>query len=171
MRRSTARLLDWGAAGIGLVVLSACGGFGADDGGRAATGDAGPGKRPATVVVDEDAKALVFSECLRANGLDMPEPAPGEDGFLDAFHSAVENVDEATAQQVVATCDGFFPTYGADGHGGDTAASLALAECLRGQGVDVPDGLFENGALRTIDPVDLRSALDDCRDVVAGARR
>ena len=129
-----------------------------------------PGGRPATVAIDEDAKAQVFAECMRANGLDMPVPAPGEDGFLDAFHDTVENVDEATALRVIAACDGFFPTYGEDGHGGDTAATSALAECLRGQGLDVPDSLFESGALRAVDPSDLQSALDDAA-TSAGARR
>ena len=168
MRTTAARRLGWGATAVLLVALGACGSGGDDE--PPAAAETGPGRGPATVV-DEDAKAMVFAECMRANGLDMAEPAPGEDGFLDAFHAVVENVDEATAGRAIATCDGFFPTYGEVGHGSNTAATVALAECLRGQGLDVPDNLFANGALGAVEPSDLRSALAGCRDVVAGVRR
>jgi hypothetical protein len=160
-------------AAAALLGLGACGGSDddGDDGAAPAEADSDAGAATGTGATDEDAQALVFAECMRENGIDMPDPAPGQDGFFDAFHGVVDQYDEATVQEAITACDDFFPTYVAGGHGGDDEATLALAECLREQGLDVPDNLFEDGSLRDIDQDELRSALEACRDVVAGGGR
>jgi hypothetical protein len=106
---------------------------------------------------------------MRDNGVDMPDPGPGQDGFFDAFHTLLGRYDQATLQEAVDTCSNFFPTYaGGAAHGQNDEALLALADCLREQGLDVSDNLFEDEALGDIDPDQLRAALDECREVLSG---
>ncbi len=157
-------------AAAALMALGACSGSDDDgaDGATPAEAEDDTGGATETGATDEDAQALVFAECMRENGIDMPDPAPGQDGFFDAFHGVVDQYDQTTIQEAITACEGFFPTYVAGGHGGDDEATLALAECLREQGLDVPDNLFEDGSLRDIDPDELSTAMEACRDVVAG---
>lgn len=165
MRARRAGLLAVAVA-VALAGSGACGGSDDDDDG-AATPTTNGGSA-ATGSADADAQALVFAQCMRDNGVDMPDPGPGQDAFFDAFHGVVDQYDQATIQGAIGACDGFFPTYVAGAHGGDSEATLALADCLRKQGLDVPDNLFEDGSLRDIDRDELQSALEACRDVVAG---
>jgi hypothetical protein len=108
---------------------------------------------------------------MRGNGVDMPDPAPGQGGLSDAFHEAEENYDKATIDEALAVCEDFLPrrAHGGD-HGPDSETTLALAECLREQGLDVPDNLFEGGGLgaHDVDDDELRAAMEECRDEVAG---
>ncbi|MGH9211253.1 MAG: hypothetical protein ACRD2C_11300 [Acidimicrobiales bacterium] len=153
---------------IALLALAGCGGSD-DDGAASAAPDGDVGSASEAASPDADAEALVFAECMRSNGVDMPDPAPDQDGFFDAFHSVVGQYDDTTLQNAIAACEDFFPTYAGAAHGGDDEAVLALAECLREQGLDVPDNLFEDGALLDIDQDELRPAMEACRDVLSGA--
>jgi len=170
-RRS--RVVGAAAAAVALLSLSACGSSDDADSDASSGGASDPATASETESTDADAQALVFAECMRDNGVDMPDPAPGQDGFFDAFHSIGDSYDQATIGQAVAACDDFFPTYaGAGGHGGvDDEAVLALADCLREQGLDVPDNLFEDGAMLDIDRDELSAAMESCRDVWAGGGR
>jgi hypothetical protein len=167
MRGTTrSRVLGLSVVAVALLGLSACGS--SDEGGASAAGTSDPTTASETEPSDADAEALVFAECMRDNGVDMPDPAPGQDGFFNALHSIVDRYDQATIDQAVAACEDFFPTYAGAGHGGDGEDTLALAECLREQGLDVPDNLFQDGGLPDVDPDKLSAALEECRDVWAG---
>lgn len=166
-RRS--RVFGAAAVAVALLGLSACGSSDDADADASGGGGSDPTTASATESPDADAQALVFAECMRDNGVDMRDPEPGQDGFFDAFHGIVEAYDRATVDQAVAACEDFFPTYaGTGGHGGDDEAVLALADCLREQGLDVPDSLFKDGALADVDQNELSAAMDECRDVWAG---
>jgi len=107
---------------------------------------------------------------MRGNGVDMPDPAPGQEGLSEALHGIEENYDQATVDEALAACEELLPQRAHEG-GHDQQRDevmLALAECLREQGLDVPDNLFEGGGLHDVDDDELRAAMEECRDVLAG---
>lgn len=146
------------AATAAVLVLSAC--SGAEGGGRDTT--------PA----DEQAQALAFAECMRDNGVDMPDPAPGQQGLREALrHEDVQDEDKETFDQALAACDNLAPQFG---HGDEAGHEqerdemmLELADCLREQGIDdVPDDL---GGIdhENLDD-EFTAALEECRDELGG---
>jgi len=173
MTRTTARRRPFGAVvavAALLLVLSACGG-GAEDGVASAGGDANPtAEDTERGPLDEEVQALAFAECMRGNGVDMPDPAPGQRALSEALHGIEEDYDRATIDEALTACENLLPQRAHEG-GHDAArdeVELALAECLREQGLEVPDNLFEGGGLHDVDDDELRVAMKECRDVVAG---
>ena len=161
----------FGVAVLALVALTACGGAAEGGGVATAGGDANPTAGDTEQgPVDEEVQALAFAECMRGNGVDMPDPAPGQAGLSEALHGAEDNYNRATIEQALAACEEFLPQRAHEGgHDAErTETELALAECLREQGLDVPDNLFEGGGLHDVDDEELRAAMEECRDVVAG---
>jgi hypothetical protein len=161
MARSGTLRRPFGAAAAvaALLVLNACGGAA-----RGTADDTPQGP------LDEEVQALAFAECMRGNGVDMPDPAPGQGGLRGALHGIEDNYDPETIEQAVAACQDLLPQRAHEG-GHDRAreeVELALAECLREQGLDVPDNLFEGGGLHDVQDEELRAAMEECRDVVAG---
>ena len=170
-RRMTVRWRTFGAvAALAALVLTACGG-GAEGGGVAsAGGEENPGvaeDADETEPLDEDAQALVFAGCMRDNGVDMPDPGPGQQGLVDAFESVSGSYDRATLQQALAACQDLIPQY-AQAHPQGDDWMLALAECLREQGLDVSDNPFQDAHSGAIDVSEFAAAMEICRDVVTG---
>jgi hypothetical protein len=161
----------FGVAIVALMALSACGGPAEGDGVASAGGDANPAAEDTEQgTMDEEVRALAFAECMRANGVDMPDPAPGQGGLSEAFHGIQEDYDQATIDEALAACQDLLPQRAHEG-GHDAArdeVELALADCLREQGLEVPDNLFEGGGLHDVEDDELRAAMEECRDVVAG---
>lgn len=110
---------------------------------------------PSTPAQDPEAALLSFVECLRGKGLDVPDPEVDADGNLSFSPRSVMRqgtVDPEELRAVMEACGGL-----PEGVGGgfspedrtqfqDTA--LKFAECMRGQGLDVPDPDFSAGAPR-----------------------
>ena len=157
------------AAVAALLVLSACSGAGGEQvasaGGEtdrpepAATQDAAP--------LDADAQALVFAECMRDNGVDMPDPGPGQQGLADAFRSVSGNYDRKTLRRAFSACEGLMPQYAQQDHADDDW-QLELAECLREQGLEVSDNPFEDAHSGAIDVDEFSAAMEVCRDELTG---
>jgi hypothetical protein len=169
--RSGALRRSFGVAVVALLVLSACGGPADGDGVASAGGEANPASGDgAQEQLDEEVRALAFAECMRGNGVDMPDPAPGQGGLSEAFHGIQEDYDQATIDEALAACEDLLPQRAHEG-GHDAArdeVELDLAECLREQGLEVPDNLFEGGGLHDVEDEELRAAMEECRDVLAG---
>jgi hypothetical protein len=153
---TTARRRTFGAAAAVLIalVLSACGGAteGAED----------------TASSDEDAQALAFAQCMRDNGVDMPDPGPGRRGLIEAFrHEDVQGEDQATVEEARAACEDLLPQWDHDpGHQQERdEMMLEIADCLRQRGLDVPDDLE---GLQHVDDDELRAAMQECRAEVFG---
>jgi hypothetical protein len=169
--RKTARQRTFGAiaAGIALSVLSACN-SGEGDRVASAGGEnnaANSAETEETAPLDADAQALVFAGCMRDNGVDMPDPGPGQEGLGAAFQAVAGDYDEDTLQQAIAICQDLMPQYASGEHSGDDWM-LELAECLREQGLDVSDNPFEEAHSGAIDVGEFSAAMEVCRDEVTG---
>jgi hypothetical protein len=157
------------AAIIALSLLSAC-----SSGEGDAVASAGEKNDSANAVetedtapLDPDAQALVFAGCMRDNGVDMPDPGPGQEGLGAAFQAVAGDYDDDTLQQAIAACQDLMPQYASGDHEGDDWM-LELAECLREQGLDVSDNPFEEAHSGAIDVGEFSAAMEVCRDVVTG---
>jgi hypothetical protein len=169
MRAMTVR---WGlfgavAAAAAILVLGACGG--GDGDGVASAGDkqnaAAPAETETPAPADPDAQALVFADCMRDNGVDMPDPGPGQQGLSDAFQSVARKYDRETLQTAVAACQDRLPQYAQEQEHED-GWQLELAECLRKQGLEVSDDPFEDAHQGRIDVGEFSAAMEVCRDVL-----
>lgn len=177
MTRTTVRRRAFGAvvAVAALLALSACGGATAGEV-ASAGGDANPGAEDTEQeALDEEAQALAFVDCMRDNDFDMPDPGPGQEGLMSALQEARGGHDQTTVdedyQAAFAACEELLPAFAThDDVEPDEEAMLELAECLREEGLDVPDDLFGGGAMHDIDRDELAAAQEACRDLVDAAR-
>ncbi|HKY46928.1 MAG TPA: hypothetical protein VJQ79_02985 [Acidimicrobiia bacterium] len=143
-----------------LLLVSACGGMAADDG-RLATLESGDSDETTTTTAaateaDAEEAALEFSQCMRDNGVpDFPDPSfseggggitvvgpdgqgPGFDPQSDEVQAAFEVCGDLLEGAAFGPGGGNFdPTELQDN-------LLAMAECLRGQGLDVDDPDLSN---------------------------
>jgi hypothetical protein len=175
MKRTTARQLTFAAVAavtaLLVLALSACGGSDEGDGIASAGGAenrADPAETETTARLDADAQALVFAKCVRDNGVDMPDPGPGRQGLVDAFQAVSDDYDRATLQQALGACEDLLPQYPQEEHPAGDDWMLALAECLREQGLDVSDNPFEDAHSGAIDVEEFSAAMEVCRDVLTG---
>jgi hypothetical protein len=170
--RTTERRRPWGAATavVALLVLSACSAP-ESDGVALAGSDANPPNPVAAeeaAPLDEDAQALVYAECMRDNGVEMPDPGPGRRGLVDALQAVSRDYDRTTMRQALSACQDLMPQYASEEQHADEDWQLALAECLREQGLDVSDTPFEDAHSGAIDVNEFSAAMEVCRDVLTG---
>jgi hypothetical protein len=154
---------------VALLILSACS-SGDGDGVASAGGEQGPANPAQTddaAPRDGDAQALIFAGCMRDNGVDMPDPGPGQEGLGAAFQAVAGDYDRETLQQAIAACQDLMPQYASAEHA-DDEWQLELAECLREQGLDVSDKPFDDAHSGAIDVDEFSAAMEVCRDVLAG---
>jgi hypothetical protein len=156
-------------AAISLLALSACSG-GGGDGVASAGGEVnGPNPTGTSTPLDANAQALVYAQCVRDNGVNMPDPGPGRQGFIDAYRAVADDYDRATLQRALTACQNQLPQYpGEQEHGNDDSWMLDLAECLRDQGLDVSDNPFNDAHSGRIDVNEFSAAMEVCRDVLTG---
>jgi hypothetical protein len=172
MKRMTARQLTLAviAAAAALLVLSGCGGSGENERVASAGGEqnaAKPAETETAAPLDADAQALVFAGCMRDNGVNMPDPGPGQQGLGAAFQAVAGDYGRATLEQAFAACEGLLPQYPQEQQHAE-GWELALAECLREQGLDVSDNPFQDAHSGAIDPSEFSAAMEVCRDVLTG---
>ncbi|MGI8335884.1 hypothetical protein ACRYCC_38560 [Actinomadura scrupuli] len=110
--------------------LSAC----APDGGKNPTGGRSPAARAA-----EQAKLIKYAQCMRSNGVDMPDPEPGG-GLKMEQRGGDETVKQKTdaAQQ---KCRHLLPNGGQPPKlsPADVAKMREFAKCMRRHGVNMED--------------------------------
>jgi hypothetical protein len=120
-----------------LLALTGCAGGGDDsgvataNGGKAADAKATPSLNP------RDAQ-LKFAQCMRQNGVDMPDPEPGQAGVRIQSKKGERGKTDAAMKKC-----GPFLEAGRIGPKPDDPKvrdqMLKLAQCLRQHGVNVPD--------------------------------
>jgi hypothetical protein len=119
---------DWA---IGLAValcaigLVACGGGGSGSGG----GESG----------SREEAGLEFAECMRAHGVEMEDPKPGQS--ID-----VGGGDDPTTKKALTACNGKLGDSGQELSSEEDEeikeGALAFAQCMRGEGIDMGDPQF-----------------------------
>lgn len=165
MNRTTLTVL--GAAM--LLALTGCS-SGQGDGIASAGGtqSASQGAKPAS---DED-KAREFAECMRDNGVDLPDPVPDGDGGFD-FGVAEADIDfnDPAFQKAVQACRDKLPGGGREAlDDPEVQAQLRVfAQCMRDNGIDFPDPDPDGGFGQAFMELDRNSpefqrAMDACRD-------
>lgn len=119
--------------------LAACGGKAGNDG--IASADGGTAKAsasasPSQSLNPQDA-ALKFAQCMRQNGVDMPDPSSSGRFQIKANAGNREKV-----QAAMKKCQHFMQGGGRLGNPDDPKVRdqmLKFAQCMREHGVDVPD--------------------------------
>jgi len=133
------------------------GGANAADGG----GNAGSDKKDADKGSQRE-QMIRFAGCMREHGIDMPDPE-GEDGAMGMTMALPAGGDTTKADEAYEACRQFQPE--SDFDPGDPAYKEYLArhgECLRAEGLDMPDA--GGGMAMAIDPNDEKTmkALETC---------
>jgi hypothetical protein len=115
---------DWLVAlalALCVVGLVACGGGGSSSGGGASQEEAG----------------LEFAECVRAHGVEIEDPKPGQSIALPD--------DTPKTKKAAAACNGKLGGGQELSSGEDEElkeGALAFAQCMRGEGIDMGDPTF-----------------------------
>ncbi|RSM62154.1 hypothetical protein DMH04_52945 [Kibdelosporangium aridum] len=160
-----------------LLLLGACSSEGNSNQGIASAGGNSSGAPPTTTTQagSTDEQMQKFAKCMRDNGIDVPDPDPNGGGG-DWDNSKIDRNSPAF-QKAMDACKQFLP-------GGGDLSKLdpklidqlrALTQCLRDNGVDVPDPdpNSPNLGLGTLQGIDRNSpafkkAMEACQDKVPG---
>ncbi|MEV4510732.1 hypothetical protein AB0K00_17390 [Dactylosporangium sp. NPDC049525] len=107
------------------LALTGCGG---DD--TAGTPKAGP---TATASLDRQAKGVKFAQCMRENGIDVPDPEPGKPALMQ-----FKNVDQAKVEKAMEACREWAPEGMTGGKQDPQQAEQMrkFAQCMRDNGVE-----------------------------------
>ncbi|MEV4579703.1 hypothetical protein AB0K16_41315 [Nonomuraea jabiensis] len=154
------------------LTLAACGsgdGGGSDVASVSGTGSpAAAGAKPSE---DPHERGLKFAQCMRENGVDVPDPEPGK-GIMMKFDGSVPREKVEAAQQA---CKQYAPKMGGEGGKVDPQRAEALrkvAQCMRDNGVEsYPDpegGMVRINAEVGQDP-DFKSAQQKCEKELSEA--
>ncbi|MFD5146596.1 hypothetical protein [Streptomyces sp. NPDC058401] len=148
MKRSTTMTTAALLTGLTLFVTACTGGAGGSDGKKdenkdssnsSATGGSGSGGG-----ADAD-NALKMRKCLRDNGVDAPDPKPGEDPRGMTLGAGA---DQEVVKKAMEKCGMSGPGSGGEMSQADKDKALKQAKCMRDNGFDMPDPEF-NGNART----------------------
>jgi hypothetical protein len=121
---------DWLVAltlALCAAALVACGGTGGGSG----------SDRGESASIEEE--GLTFTECLRAHGVEVEDPKPGQKNI------EVEG-DDPTTKRALAACNGKLGSAGQELSSEEDEefreGALALAQCMRKQGIEMGDPEF-----------------------------
>lgn len=87
--------------------------------------------------------ALKLRKCLRDNGVDAPDPKPGEDPRGMTVGSGA---DPEAMKKAMEKCGMKGPGSGGEISQAEKDNALAQAKCMRDNGFDMPDPEFNGGA-------------------------
>ena len=173
---------------LALPLLAACSDEGASVGVASVAGTGATATAAPSASGDAEKQLLDYVECLRGQGLDVPDPTVDADGNLvlgpggggNAQPPQIDRDSFAKAQEVC----GDVPTGALGLDDQDMTeiqdAALAFAKCMRAEGVDVPDPDFSGGLgqgasgrpfgdLDTDDPK-VSAALEKCQSELGDLR-
>ncbi|GAA0944881.1 hypothetical protein [Nonomuraea longicatena] len=112
---------------------------------------------------------LKFAQCMRENGIDMPDPQEGRMQI-----KVPEGTDKAKVDEAHKKCDKFLKEAAGERAGGMDPERrdkmVKFAQCLRENGVDVPDP-GERGIMISSKPGDedkVKKAQDACKHLAPG---
>jgi hypothetical protein len=136
-----------------IATLAACSSAAANPSGVASLGSQSPDPQssaePQASVDPEDA-ALAFAQCMRDNGIDMPDPQVGSNGeFRITVNGGPGSMDMEEMQAAQEACQDLMPGGGEPREltAEQKDAMLGFAQCMRDHGIDMPDPEFEGGGM------------------------
>ncbi|SEH03444.1 hypothetical protein SAMN05444920_1374 [Nonomuraea solani] len=155
------------------LLLAGCG---ADEGGsdvasRTGNGTGNQAASSAKPSEDPREKMLKYAQCMRENGVDMPDPDPNQGGVMFKLD---KDTSQETMQKAQEVCKQHQPS-GQRADGGDPKRAEAMrkvAQCMRDNGVeDYPDP--EGNTVRINGDVDqdpdFKAAQEKCQKEAAEA--
>lgn len=190
-RHTSRRIAVLAVAAAGL--FAACGGSG-DDGADVAsagtattTADSGDGSSDEPSEADREEALLEYAQCMRDNGIDMPDPQSGEEGGVAIVigeegeeppsSDEMAEMDEKMAAAEEACGDLLENAQGTIEVDPEQQAEmreqmLNFAQCMRDHGIDYPDPVFEDNGRVTnkmtptpgVDDEKMQAAQDECAD-------
>jgi predicted component of type VI protein secretion system len=170
MRKTTAAAATLAAA---VLLLTGCGS--AEPANQVASGTAGqpqataPSSAPASLSRDE--MAIKFTQCLREQGLDVPDPEPGKGPMLKFDRGS--GVTQEKVQQAMEACKEYNPQAEGSPNPQQEENGRKFAECMRNNGVEkFPDpkpgqrGIMIGPGVG--DDPDFQKAQEACQPILAG---
>jgi hypothetical protein len=101
-----------------------------------------------------DDAQLEFAQCMRENGVDVPDPEPGEGGINI---SIPEGVNPDTVEAAQEECEPIIRDAIPEGERPDPSEvrdqATKFAQCMREHGVDIPDPQVDSEGRVTLGPV------------------
>lgn len=157
------------------ILLAACGGAGDSSSPTLpslidTTSNAGE-QTTTTVEVDNEEAMLEYTQCMRENGVDMPDPTTGEGGYIsieggEADFGALEEANKECSPILEAAYGDFELTPEQDAEMRDL--ELAFAQCMRDNGIDWPDSGAFNNLDEDFDFSTANGAMEICGEEVYG---
>ena len=160
------------AAALAGLSLTACGGGDESAGAGAAGAGDGGGDRAKL-----EQAALKHAECMRKEGIDLPDPKPGEGGII--LSGPRGDDDRGAEQRAAGKCAKYLrdvppPKLSDEQKSEMRDGALEHARCMREQGLDFPDPEFDDNGGVTValgdgfDPGDplVRQAERKCRKLL-----
>ncbi len=135
-----------------------------DDTSPDATTDGTTGDTVADAPTDPEEAMLAFTECMRDHGVDMPDPEmakPATGGAKpgNAVIAVEGDPNDPTFQKANEACEPLMANMRSDLEDDPERLAemkeqmLAFAQCMRDQGIDMPDPTFdENGRVKMTGP-------------------
>jgi hypothetical protein len=179
------------AVALLVLLLAACGGGGSDDGVASASedssgsDDSGGDSSSGGSASDSEEELIDWVECMRDEGVDVPDPQVDADGNLTlgpglggGGGGGGGQVDPQALQDATEVC-GEVPQSAFGGEQPDQTeiedTLLEFAQCMRENGYDMPDPDFSGeggltsafGDVDTNDPA-FQEAAEACEDILAG---
>ncbi|MET7396372.1 hypothetical protein ABZS66_23115 [Dactylosporangium sp. NPDC005572] len=119
----------------------------------------------ASASADPNAKALKFAQCMRENGVNVPDPEPGK-GVMMKFDGSVS---QEQVQKAMEACREWAPQgMNGGGGGGDPQQEAKMrkySQCMRANGVEAfpdPDGTGIRLDKSVADDPDFKAAEQAC---------
>ncbi|GAA4096622.1 hypothetical protein GCM10022214_70450 [Actinomadura miaoliensis] len=160
-----------------LAVLAGAAACGSRDGGSGVASAGGAAAKasasPSRSLSPEDAM-LKFAQCMRANGVDVPDP---KDGDPQTMRIGGKGADRDKLQDAMEKCRPYLVAGGKMPDLKDPEVRdryTRYAQCMRQQGVDIPDpdpdGTFRMPS-KGIDRQKMDKAREACRHLLPGTGR
>jgi hypothetical protein len=109
-------------------------------------------------LIDAESAMIAFTQCLRDQGIEVGDPTVGSDGSLqlppiefvvEGSSTEGEEPDFSAFEDKIAQCDDLLGSVGSVGSNSDSVgfedAFVEYTQCMRDNGVDMPDPDFSNG--------------------------
>lgn len=167
-----ARLVIAAPIALGVLLSAGCGGHSTNNGIASVSGDkkqetASPSP---SASADRMQAALDFARCMRAHGVDMPDPDPNG-GVKIQVPGGTDKTKVSAAQQA---CKQYLPNGGVPPTLSPEQVEQArtFAKCMREHGVNVPDpdpatGRFTLSGVNPDDPA-FKNATQACKSAYSG---